>query len=512
MLLVVGGALILRPPAHVFLGLCGLSVLVFRELVGNTVTLDGIHSIWSWILACAAFILFALGVWMDSDTVQTWSLALLWGLWICGISGRNRALPLFLLLGLVCLPMGILEDTLLVQMQRVAAGFASWALDVQGIPHLSKGAVIETANGALFVEEACSGMTSLLTGLIVTQIYFGWWRMRLVMSLVGLAVSASLLFAGNCLRIVLVAVAYSKWAIDWTSGWRHEASGLLVYVLVLALLPGLRQMLLMMKEGFLRWRFPWIAEGMGLEQPEEGSAVDLKAIVNGLIRTFPVSAAWATWGITMVTMLAWAFIGSPIRTARASSWPSLQKAEPSRMISGWTLDPAGRETAYLKTWALNHQVWLYRKGNLKAWISADLPFEEIHTLPNCYSVRDWRVLRNEPMQVSDTDPLNVMELKSRGDGGALLVMFSNFDLSRWKFVPGVPSRLEGRWAQVTSRLLLGPGKDARNSGPFCQMQLVLDGGDAMESAAGEEALQLFTEVRRNLVDALRSPVGKDATN
>lgn len=494
-------------PGHLALGVVGLVAILFRDLGTGQAVAVGSFPNRGGLISIAALAMFALGSWIGSDTAQIWGVSLLFAWWIWSAFRGVGAFPLLLLLGLICLPQGVLEDTLLLRMQRSAAGFASWVLDTQRIPHVPKGAVIETAKGVLFVEEACSGMISLLTGLIVTQIYFAWNRMGFWSSVVGLMLSSVLLFAGNCLRIVMVAVAYSKWEMDWTSGWRHEVSGLMVYLLVLSLLPSLRQLILTVSRGFIRWRYPWVGMDPQAQIEDHVGESGGKDALARVIRSFPTSAAWATGGMIVVTVLAWFLFVVPETKAEPSDWPSLRETEMTRNVNGWILDPAGREVSFLKKWSLNHQVWLYRKGARKAWISADLPFEAVHRLPNCYSMRDWRILRSEPVQLPDTDPLSVMELKSQGEGGSLLVLFSNFDLYRSKFVEGIPSRLEERWDQFTSRLMIGAGEHARRSGAYCQIQLVLDGGDAMESETGRDALLLFKEVRRDLVSKLRGSPG-----
>lgn len=508
-LLVVAGLVFRQPPAHLVFGISGLLFLVIRDFSAGELGGEGEFPSWAGWAALAAFLLFALGSWMGSDTAQKWGVSLLGGVWIRSIYGGIGAYRLLLLIGLLCIPQGVLEDTLLLRMQRSAAGLASWVLDTQRIAHVPKGAVIETASGVLFVEEACSGMMSLLTGLIVAQIYFAWQRMRLWMSAVGLALAAALLFAGNCLRIIVIAVAYAHWHIDWTSGWRHELSGLLVYLLVLSLLPGLRHLLVTVSELVFLWRYPWITHDSQVEiQPSPGS-FDFKLLVCSLMRCFPPAAAWSSACMLLAALMTFGSSEVSGNKANAADWPSLRAAELTRSINGWTLDSTGREVSFLKNWGLNHQVWLYRKGFRKAWISADLPFDSVHTLPNCYSMRDWRILRNERVLPPDSEPLNVMELKSQGESGSLLILFSNYDLTLRKIALVLPTRLRGRWEQVISRLKIGREDLGLHEGPFCQIQLVLEGGDVMESEVGKDALELFKKVRCELIEKLHESSDSD---
>lgn len=487
-------------PFQVVLGLLGLVVVVARDIQENPAGLI-VPARGNWWIAICACIVFVLGVWIDSDSAKTWGLALIGVIWIFSIHGDGRIGGFILLLGLACMPEGLLQDTLLIQMQRGAAGIASWALDLVGIPHVARGVVIETVHGALFVEEACSGMKSLLTGLVIAQIYFAWKRTGVIISVLGLAWASVLLFSGNCLRIVLIATIYSKWNVDWTSGWRHELSGLMVYLLVLCMLPGVRLVLLDAEQAFLKWRYPWVERMRTCAGETRQTAMPRSEFASRLIRSFPMPAMWATGVMVLASIVGWLSVDSSmprILGGNPSGWPSLGDAELSEFVDGWVLDPKGREAAYLKSWALNHQVWLYRKGSRKAWISADLPFTTVHWLPNCYLASNWRVLRSQAIAPRDGDPLTVMELKARNEERSLLVMFANFDLSRQVFVRDSPTRLAERWENIKDRLTAGMSSGSRASGPFCQMQLVLDGRDAAESATGRDALDLFNVIRRDL--------------
>ena len=118
--------------------------------------------------------------------------------------------------------------------QSVMGGLMSWnaaatleILHWLGYEAIRQGNMIVIPSGVLGVEEACSGVRSLQSGMMVS-LFFGEmlrlvaWRRVL---LVGVAVAAAL--AGNIIRSSLLALVASRQGIAAVSSW-HDPAGLLV--------------------------------------------------------------------------------------------------------------------------------------------------------------------------------------------------------------------------------------------------------------------------------------------
>lgn len=141
---------------------------------------------------------------------------------------RRLAFPLAFLLFMVPLP-EMWVNPIVVQLQTLASAAAVGTLHAFGVSVLRDGNVMRLAGGdALFVAEACSGITSLLSlipiGVLLARFtQQGTWRRLL---LVAAVVPAALL--GNAIRViatVLAAGAYGAQRV--TAGPLHEAAGLL---------------------------------------------------------------------------------------------------------------------------------------------------------------------------------------------------------------------------------------------------------------------------------------------
>lgn len=159
---------------------------------------------------------------------------------------RALAFPIAFLIFMVPVPPAWIGPTI-VGLQVLVSRLSVSLLHAFGIAVTRAGNVLQLPAGdSLFVAEACSGVTSIvtLTPLAVLLGYFSlrrfWTRALLVAAVVPLAM------AGNLARVVVTcALAVQVGAERATTGWFHESAGLLTYAvacgLMLALGAGLRR-------------------------------------------------------------------------------------------------------------------------------------------------------------------------------------------------------------------------------------------------------------------------------
>lgn len=191
----------------------------------------------------AALALYALGLALDSAAVQGLALVgTLCGLvafrW--GVPGLRRlAFPLGFLLFMIPIPQTWLLP-IVVGLQLVVTGAAVEALHAFAVPVLREGNVMLLPGGAtLFVDEACSGITSIVTlfplGVLLAYLTErSVWRRAAILAVV---VPAALL--GNFLRVVVtVWIARVAGAERATSAAIHESAGLLTFVFACLLVVG----------------------------------------------------------------------------------------------------------------------------------------------------------------------------------------------------------------------------------------------------------------------------------
>lgn len=166
-------------------------------------------------------------------------------LWLRGPEWlRLLAFPIGYLLFMVPLPDAWLQP-LIVQLRLWVSAAAVAILHGAGVAVVRDGNVIGLPSGeSLFVADACSGVTSLVTltplAFLVAQLTERslWRRAVIVASVVPIA----LFF--NLVRVLGTTVAAQKvGAVRATSGDLHDAAGLLVYVLGCLALVGVGSLL-----------------------------------------------------------------------------------------------------------------------------------------------------------------------------------------------------------------------------------------------------------------------------
>ncbi len=134
---------------------------------------------------------------------------------------------------LIMLPMG-LDEQAVHSLQRISSTHASTLLDRLHIPHLMRGNVLELASQRLFVEEACSGMSSVYLLMAATALSVVWERTRMVRAIPLLLSVLWWAIVGNVVRIVVIAAAIHINGSDLTTGWQHETLGVVVLLLSLS--------------------------------------------------------------------------------------------------------------------------------------------------------------------------------------------------------------------------------------------------------------------------------------
>jgi exosortase len=182
----------------------------------------------SWVLLAVAYfsdspllsllsaILLLAAAFLQVDA--RWHVPYLWGVWA--------------LLWLLVRPPFNRDQKLIEWLQRKSSAASSLFLDWTGVEHLMEGNVLILPGKQFFVDEACSGIVSVLSIIACSAIY-GLWRNRAPLHVLLLALAgigwATLM---NVMRITTIAIAFERWGVDWSSGTSHEILGLAIFTFV----------------------------------------------------------------------------------------------------------------------------------------------------------------------------------------------------------------------------------------------------------------------------------------
>jgi len=124
-----------------------------------------------------------------------------------------------------------IEEPIVQGLMRIVASIASEAAALFGIPTTVEGNLIRVPNGLLGVNEACSGVRSLQTSLMIGLLFGELKRLSILRRVFLVAAAIALAFLGNCIRaFVLVWVAATK-NTEAANKW-HDFAGYGIVALV----------------------------------------------------------------------------------------------------------------------------------------------------------------------------------------------------------------------------------------------------------------------------------------
>ena len=133
-----------------------------------------------------------------------------------------------------------LPDSMVVRLfwplQVLAAQVSTFVLDVLNVPVYLSGNIIEIPSMKLMVEEACSGMRSvmsLLTVAFIVNYFIDLKRSSKVLLIVASLLVAIIL---NVLRVALTGILAHFYDPEAASGFFHTFSGMIVFLVGLAVL------------------------------------------------------------------------------------------------------------------------------------------------------------------------------------------------------------------------------------------------------------------------------------
>ncbi len=129
-----------------------------------------------------------------------------------------------------------LNTKLMVQLRLISSKLGVFFIQLYGLPVTREGNIIDLGFTQLQVVEACSGLNSLISLLVLSLllVYFFkahiWKRCAVVISAVPLAIFT------NSLRIAVTAILYKYVGAEAAQGFFHGFSGLVVFLICLPLM------------------------------------------------------------------------------------------------------------------------------------------------------------------------------------------------------------------------------------------------------------------------------------
>ena len=349
-----------------------------------------------------SFTLLALALvfwspWLGIVSALAATISILWG--IGGPALLRKTGPaLVMVLTVIPPPLG-LDLRLGLFLRGLATTMSSRTLDLLGVVHYVTGNVIELPGQKLLVEEACSGINSVLFVTAFTLFYLFWRRRSCLVFLVCLPVAVAFVVMGNVVRISLGACLVYYHGVDILTGWKHEAESIILTAVYLLLVVSLESL------------FP---RGKS-EAPQTPPRVEVSSA-----RRFP--PLWFRVACCLFAVLGilsafkgwdkWHEKAGPLLAANSALKSGAVFALPDR-IGDWHRTEIGPpRISKIETLGLSSAIWNYRRPGMQAVVAFDYPISTYHDVSACYEANGWTIGKKEIFVPADgAPPRYQMEIK-----------------------------------------------------------------------------------------------------
>ena len=151
---------------------------------------------------------------------------------------RTLAFPMLFLFLMIPLPATVFY-AIAFPLQSLAAQNAAWTLGVLGVPVLLDGNVIHLSQISLGVTEACSGIRSLVSLLVVGLAWGhitlpGFWSTAAL-----LASTVPITIVANAGRVVVTGLVSQRFGVEYAQGVFHGFSGWIIFLVAFLCLLGI---------------------------------------------------------------------------------------------------------------------------------------------------------------------------------------------------------------------------------------------------------------------------------
>ena len=369
--------------------------------------------------------------WMGAAAFLLALLATAW--WVGGWRLFKKTFPAWLVLLTVLPPPLKLDARFALMLQEWATVGSSRVLGLLGVPHRLSGTIIEIPGQRLLVEEACSGINSVLFMTSACIFYVLWRRRSVVFLVIVYAFTIACVLAGNLVRITSGAWILFNYQIDLFAGWKHEAIGLVLTATYLGFI--------ILADAILARIL--IDRRVQREQPQVDK--DAEPILDGIYLKFGCKflAIVLVFLGAVQLVRGWDFHSTKEKTRRINpAWmDGSAKFSLPQEIDGWRLISDARpvpKRAAFEDGVFSH-IWQFEKGGARATISFDYPFFGYHDVTVCYNNAGW-VIDGRKLQRASTENNMIpsMEVVLTREGGLKAdLLYSTVDeTGAWLEEPG----------------------------------------------------------------------------
>lgn len=434
------------------------------------------------------------------------------------------------------------DSRLTTRLQGLAAWGCDRALDAIWIPHLRMGNIIEIPEKRFFVEEACSGVSSLFALFAFAAVSLYVRGSSLLTVMFCLPTVPFWAVTGNFFRLLAVTAGYHLFGFDLSAGVAHERLGIVCFLISLLgylLTESIVRMFVLpvttvdpfhaFMQRSINKVLSWPGEPMVARTDDEGNVVWQKAAPRPETASASGGASpqgigervvwWQQWALSAGALLMLSLFGMSAVRGMGRMAVLAQKSDQYRDLPDVNLldlasfpkaeqfaEDAGEgwrrvgfkhlQRPFRDPMGQHSLVWEFARGDDAFVISVDFPYRGQHALEICYEFSGWKVTE---VRVAD-DPAGagwpIIELALRNDlGFAAQVYYATFSEAGEPFHVdriGVSGRLKGNPEQG-----LVP--------PICyQVQLFRESAEPLTELERRNMATFFSRSRSAILETYRA--------
>ncbi|MCA9400504.1 MAG: exosortase [Candidatus Omnitrophica bacterium] len=148
---------------------------------------------------------------------------------------RIVVFPVAFLAFMIPLPMVMIAN-ISFKMKMFAAEIAAVLLNNMGLQAIRHGSIIKMRNAMVVVDDVCSGLRSLISLTALGSIFAYWMKGPMVKRIVLFLSTVPIAVVTNVCRVIVLSCISEIWGAEKATGFVHDATGYMVFVLAFILL------------------------------------------------------------------------------------------------------------------------------------------------------------------------------------------------------------------------------------------------------------------------------------
>ena len=437
----------------------------------------------------------------------------LWGIWA-------------LLWLLIPLPFGT-GEALTQSLQRMSSIISSELLDLLRINHAMHGNTLMLPGKQLFVDEACSGIVSVMSVIACAAIYAVWKNRSLLHTLLLIGTGIFWATLMNVVRISTIAFAEAEWQYDLSTGTPHEILGLVVFLTTFLAVASTDQLF----DWFLQpvqvspiWqrgilKNPLTEAWNGFTGWINPSSQDKPSTRDSRPWSSLAPPRWLLYASLLFGLLATYQFGGVILAAtsvshRVADLDKMPETIIPKRVGSWQQQSYQHEKrdSYDPNWGAASHIFEYTHAEnerLRLKFSVDYPFDtQWHELTGCYSSVGWLKTGRQVISPAsnDTQPWNYVTGQFENAG--------RFGYLAYTFVDANGDVLSPPASAFVERFM----ERLKRSGPntvkprLFQIQVWCESAAPISQRTAADVQQALLEFRKHVHDYIRQQAKADTTS